>query len=66
MKTESQEAAVMSMLSRLFAAADGASGKRFDEAFRVRVVAAPAASGHEEGGERERRLFKRETAGNLK
>ena len=33
-----------SLLSRLFAAADGAAGKRFDEAFRVRVVAA-AASG---------------------
>ena len=38
------------MLSRLFSAADGASGKRFDEAFRVRVVGAPA-SGWEEGGE---------------
>ena len=34
-----------SLLSRLFAAADGAAGKRFDEAFRVRVVAAAAASG---------------------
>ena len=34
-----------SLLSRLFAAADGAAGKRFDEAFRVRVVVAAAASG---------------------
>ena len=33
-----------SLLSRLFAAADGAAGKRFDEAFRVHVVPA-AASG---------------------
>ena len=57
MKTESrhhwQEAAVMSMLSRLFAAADGASGKEFDEAFRVRVVGASSASSNtkEEGGD---------------
>ena len=43
----------MSMLSRLFAAADGASGKEFDEAFRVRVVGASSASSNtkEEGGD---------------
>ena len=54
MKTESrhplQEAAVTSMLSRLFAAADGASGKKFDEAFRVRVVGASTSSQTDEGG----------------
>ena len=35
---------MISLLSRLFAAADGTAGKRFDEAFRVRVVAAAAAA----------------------
>ena len=40
----------MSMLSRLFAAADGAEGKRFDEAFRVSVVGTSASGDAEEAG----------------